>query len=60
MKTVPLKIVATFIYCRVLSPFAARLRYEFWEPTGGPLDRVELARLAEELLVFVKEQTGLT
>ena len=43
-----------------LSPFAARLRYEFWEPTGGPLDRVELARLAEELLVFVKEQTGLT
>ena len=42
-----------------LSPFAARFRYEFWEPTGEPLDRAELARLAEELLQFVKEQTGL-
>jgi len=56
-----LQFPAQFETLLSLSPFAARLHYDLWQPpTGEPLDRVELARLAEELLAFVKDQTGLT
>jgi HEPN domain-containing protein len=55
-----LEVPTRFQALLCLSPFDARLHYDFWQPTGDPLDRKPLTRLAEELLAFVKEQTGLT